>query len=538
MKQADLRTQIHDLAGAKAALRSALALRSEDVVALRKLADISLEDEDWRGAAEVLIRIARIRKEREELRWVFFTLGDIYDRHMPDPRRAEAAYLRVLKLFPRDLPAMERLAALYEGQKVHDKAAEVLEELSKAEVDPERNRAHRLRLAALYEAAGDARKTEATLEEARRNAATDLVVVRELADFYQRQNATNALAMHLRRAVNDFRHAIESDLGDAAAWPGLIEVLRWGNQTDAAAVAASAAQALGIVDVELAKLVDARGGAEGTGQRAATDMLDELLAPPLLNAPTRAVFGIAGEALEKALPLDLNAYRAEKIQRRDTTIRPLAVEVARWFGIPDVELYVTAAAPRVCVPVYSNPCTILFGTELLSMTDDREKMFVVARALKIAKAQLSIVVRAQPSEVVALLGGLVHSYDPHHMPPGVDPAHVEEAARRVTKNVQRRGRDELGPLVFEMAGRPGYDPAQLAMAASQWGNRVALIASGSAPAAVTALAKLSGERDLPADPTARIAMVQRFAEAAQLLRFAISDVHFDARQRLRGGPGA
>ena len=32
----------------------------------------------------------------------------------------------------------------------------------------------------------------------------------------------------------------------------------------------------------------------------------------ILNAPTRAVFGIAGEALEKALPLDLNAYRAEK----------------------------------------------------------------------------------------------------------------------------------------------------------------------------------------------------------------------------------
>ncbi|MBX3273311.1 MAG: hypothetical protein KF729_23815 [Sandaracinaceae bacterium] len=538
MKQADLRVQIQDLAGAKAALRAAIALRAEDVDALRKLADVSLEDEDWRGAAEVLIRIARVRKEREELRWVFFTLGDIYDRHMPDPSRAEAAYKRVLKLFPRDLPAMERLAALYVGQRAIAQAAEVLEELAKVEIDSERNLAHRLQLAGLYEEAGDARKTEATLEEARRHAATDLVVVRALADFYHRQKADAALAMHLRRAVNDFRHAIESDLGDAAAWPGLVEVLRWGNHLDAASCAASAASAAGTsLDPEAAKLVDARGSAAGAGARAAAGALDELLAPPALSPATRAVFRLAGEALEKSLPLDLNAYRAEKIDRRDTTIRPLAAEVARWFGIGDVELYVTAAAPRVCVPVFSNPCTILLGAELLAITDEREKLFVLARALKIAKSQLSIAVRAQPLEVVTLVGGLVHSFDQHHMPAGVDPAHVAEAARRVVRNLVRRGPDELGPLVFEMAGRPGYDPAQLAMAASQWGNRVALLAVGSVPSAVSALAKLSGERELPADPTARVAMLQRFTEAADLLRFAISDVYFDARQHVRGGAG-
>ena len=52
----------------------------------------------------------------------------------------------------------------------------------------------------------------------------------------------------------------------------------------------------------------------------------------------------------------------------------------------------------------------------------------------------------------------------------------------------------LGPLVFEMAGRPGYDPSLFAMAASEWGNRLALVATGAAPSAVSALAKLSGER--------------------------------------------
>ena len=537
VKQAELRQQISDTEGAKSALRSALALSPERLDALRSLANMCLDDEDWRGAAEVLIRIARIRKEREELRWVFFTLGDIYDRHMPDPQRAEAAFKRVLKLLPQDVAAMERLAKLYERENQLDKAAEVLAELARFDADPDSNREHRLELAQVFEQLGDARKAEQVLDEARKNAPTDLAVLRALAQFYQRQNASNALAMHLNRAVNDFRHALEADLGDAAAWPGLVEVLGWRGYVDSAAAAASAAQAIGLVDVEMSKLVDSRGAAPSGGQGAASDSLDEILAPPLLNAPTRAVFKLAGEALEKALAFDVAAYRAEKIDARDTSIRPIAMEVGRWFGTGNFELYVTSAAPRVCVPVYSNPITILLGSELVGITDDREKLFVLVRAFKIAKAQLSVVVRAQPHEVLALMGGLVQSYDVHHAPAGVDPNHIAEAARRVAKHVSRKARDELGPLVYEMSGRPGYEPARLAMAASEWGNRVALVASGSVPAAMSALAKLSGERELPADPTARIAMLQRFPEAASLLAFAVSDAHFEARKRAGIGRG-
>ena len=46
--------------------------------------------------------------------------------------------------------------------------------------------------------------------------------------------------MHLNRAVTDFRHAITTDPTDAAAWPGLVEVLSWRGRTDAARVCASA----------------------------------------------------------------------------------------------------------------------------------------------------------------------------------------------------------------------------------------------------------------------------------------------------------
>ncbi len=530
-KQAQLYTDLRDLANAKSALRAALAFSPEHVDALRKLADLCIEDEDWRGAAEVLIRIARVRKEREELRWVFFTLGDIYDQQMPDPQRAEAAFQRVLKLLPQDVPAMERLAVLYEREGQLPKAAEMRAELSRLDVDPDKNRAHRLKLAEIFERMNESRRSEQVLEDARKNASTDLQVLRALADFYKRQGAANALTMHLNRAVSDFRNAIKADLGDAAAWPGLVEVLGWRGDLDAGAAAASAAQAIGIVDVEMSKLLDVRGAAPGKGPAAAFENLDELLAPPPLPAPLRAVFRLAGETLERSLPFELAAYRAEKVGGRDTTIRPIAMECARWFGIAEPQIYITSAAPRVCVPVFSNPVTLLIGSELIGITDDREKLFVLVRALKIAQAQLSVVVRAQPQEVLALMGGLVQSYDPHHQPRGIDPTLVGDAARRIAKNVNKRTRDALGPMVFEMAGRPGYDPSRLAMASSEWGNRTALIASGSAPAAFSALAKLSGERELPNDPAARIAMLTRFPEASSLLNFAISDTHFEARRR-------
>ena len=277
-------------------------------------------------------------------------------------------------------------------------------------------------------------------------------------------------------------------------------------------------------------MVDPAGAAPGGGRGASAEGLDELLSPPAMSSATRAVFLMAHEALERVLPFDVKAYRADRIGPRDTLIRPIATEIARWFGVGQLEIYATAAAPRVCVPVDGNPVTLLIGADLLNIRDEREKAFILTRAVKIATLQMSVAIRAQPSDFVLAMAGLVNSYDPNYEPKGLDPGRVADAARRVAKYVPRKFRDQLQPLVFEMAGRPGYDPATLAMGASELGDRVALVAIGSMPAAVGALARLSGE-ELPAEPAARMALVRRHPEIAALVRFAISDEHFEARRR-------
>ncbi|MDQ3038087.1 MAG: hypothetical protein M3Y87_37185, partial [Myxococcota bacterium] len=286
-----------------------------------------------------------------------------------------------------------------------------------------------------------------------------------------------------------------------------------------------------IEDTDVSRLLDAAGGAPGASAAAADATLDDLMSPLSLPAALRAVMRVAGPSLEKVLPFDPRAYRAEKLGQRDGGLRGTALEVARWFGIGDVELWITPGAPRVCVPVSGGPpVALMIGRDLLAI-DERERAFVIARALKIARDGLSVAVRSQPQDLALAMAGLVHSFDPHYQPPGIDPAALADWSRRIVRQLPRRVADELGPVVFEMAGSHDYDPARMAMAASELGDRVALLALGSVPAALSALLKLSGEPGLAETSSARVAQLRRFPEVLALASFAVSDLHFEARSR-------
>jgi hypothetical protein len=533
--QASLREAQNDIEGARQALRSALASTSvegspEHLGVLKKLAQLSLAAEDHRGAAEALIRLAKLRHEVEELRWIFFELAGIYDRHIPDVKRAEAAYRRVLKLVPGDAPAMERLAALYGREKMLPQAVEMLEALLKVELDPDRMRQHRLALARIHEQSGDARRSEQTLEATRRASPTDLETLRTLADFYTRQKAQTALAMHLNRAAQDFRHALASDLSDEAAWIGLVEVLGWRGRHDAARATASAAVALGILDVEVAKLVDEHGNAPACQDVVRLPEVVDAIAPAALTSGAREAFVRLGPFLDKVFPLDPRSQRAEKLGPRDPSMVQILADVGQWIGAPELEVWVAPGSSRMLAPIGCQPPAILVGREILG-GPDAEQRFLVARAAYVARAGLSGVLRAPTPELDAMLAFVAQQLDSTHKPVGLDPALIQEHGRRLTKLVPRKTLEEVGPLVLEMVGAPEYDAARLPMAVSELGDRVALLVTGAVPPALTSILKLAG---LPADATdvsARVAAVRKSPEAASLLTFAVSEACFDARRR-------
>jgi cyanophycinase-like exopeptidase len=88
------------------------------------------------------------------------------------------------------------------------------------------------------------------------------------------------------------------------------------------------------------------------------------------------------------------------------------------------------------------------------------------------------------------------------------------------------------PLAIEMGGAPGFDPSRLGLHAAELGDRLALLALGATPSALSALLALANTR-LPeaAGSAERVTATKKVPEAWSLVRFAISDAHFDARHR-------
>jgi len=525
--------KLGDRAGAAASLRAALTLDPDRLDALRRVAELCADAADWRGAAEANIRIAKLTKEIDELRDVFARLGAIYDEHIPDPKRAEAAYRRVLKLAPTDLSALGRLARLYEREQQWASAVAVLKQLAELDPDPDQIRQHRFELAQAFERLGQPRDAEATLEASRREAPTDPVIVRALADFYRRQDAQSALAMHLNRAVSDLRQALDADLTDASAWEALIEVFGWRGRRDAARVAASAAQSAGIVLGDDALQVGVGGVVPGASAAAIAAEVDELLASagPWSTA-ARQVFALAGDAIDKTLPpLDLKAARAERTSLRDLAFRPQLEELAKTFGVADVEVWVTAGTPRACMAIGSQPATLLLGRDLIAPGFDAgERAFLLARALYVARLNLTAAVRAQPADLAIAVAGMMRHFDPNYAPPGVSPAALDDAAKRFGKALPRKVRDDLFALVCEMMGARTFDPLRLGAAATELADRVALLATGTVPSAVSALLWSAAAETSVRGPR-RADAVRRVAAARALVAFAISDVHLEARQR-------
>ncbi len=508
-------------------LREALEFSPEHLKGLAQLANLlGVDASQQRERAELLIRIARLSRDPDELCDVFFKLGEIYDEHMPDPKRAEAAYRRVLKLSPRHQPALERLSALQKRSGQTEAAAESLERLIYIAERAEQKRDVSFELSRLREGAGELREAEDVLERLRKISPTDVLVLREMAEFYRRRQAQTALAMHLNRSANDLRQALVGAPGDAALWTALVEMLQEKGRKDAASAAASSAFAAGISSEMLARLVASDGSMLGLESGAFSELLDDLLFPNLLPPAIRILFRHGAEAMGRASPLDLKALAAEKLDRKHP-LRAIATEFAKAAGFSEAELYVTAQLPRAFVPASDAPLTILIGKAMLDTTTVSEQRFLMARACKIAKSQMSLTCRLRPDEVSLLLAGLLHAQVPNYRAKGLEPATVEETGRRIQKHLSRKAREEMLPHVVELAAQPELDLSSAYALASSAGNRSALLATGNVSAGISALCKLSGSNETRPD----VAKLTAFEEARELLAFSISEPHFEARQR-------
>ena len=111
-------------------------------------------------AVDVLVRRARVERRTDEIAEIFLRLGQIYSEHIPDPRRAVAAYGRALELLPDHIPALSQLSTLFLQQQRPDAAVPLLERLAELVPDREQKVAYLHRAAHFLEGTGERRSAQ------------------------------------------------------------------------------------------------------------------------------------------------------------------------------------------------------------------------------------------------------------------------------------------------------------------------------------------------------------------------------------------
>ncbi|KPK17008.1 MAG: hypothetical protein AMJ62_03070 [Myxococcales bacterium SG8_38] len=526
LEQAAQRRERGDAEGVVDALHECLELDPHHFAALAQLVDAHRHAENYQGAAEALIRIARLKRSTDEQAWAFSQLGEIYHEHLGDLERAEASLRRARELAPGHTETLDRLASVLTLRGNALESARLLEALVRRAADDAQRRDYRIRLAGAVEQAGQARQAELVLERLRADQPTDPDVILAVADFYERQGDSPAGAMHLNRALNDLRTALEAEPGDEALWITLVRVLHRRHGPGPASCAASAAIAIGHPASLFEGDVTARHEALGEPEVPLRPAIHAVVAPPGLPPTLRRLFTLCEHSFDKVLPFDAAAWRLRKPSSEHRSLVEEAGAVAQAMGISEPRLKVTYVAPSACIPISGDPPTLVIGGHLHETTTPQERVFLFARALEVAANHLAPALRARPGELDAALVALLHGHEEARQ--GLDPRQNQELRRKLLKAVPRRWRDEVESLVLELRGNPSFSARSAPFAISELGDRVALTLTGDVPSAVDALLKMAG-KTVPPNDAGRLGAIREVPEAWAIIRFAISDAHFEAR---------
>jgi tetratricopeptide (TPR) repeat protein len=516
--------EIGDADAAKRALSFALEASPDHPDALAAFADLSVAEQDWPGAEQALIRLARLVPDTDRQASIYSRLGALYDEHLPNPERAELAYREVLRRIPGDVTAQEKLVQVYRRAGDAAKAIEVQQALLAAAKTPDEKRRRTVELAAVHEQVGrDPRKAEALLEGARKEFPNDVELLSAVAAFYTRSNRVPALHVLLDRAAGDARRALATGRFDVNLFAMLGAVAKLRDRTQAARIADATVAA-----------IEGRPSDLPRGDRRASDpALDDLLAPDLLTPAFRALLTKSGEILDVASPVDLRALRAAPLPQPAPAAGTDIRELGASFGLPSLEVFVSPALGAVCMPVGSHPPQIVVGQALMTSGDDEVRRFLVRRALKAVQARASALSRSAPIDLLPLISAYLLLFAPDWQPTAVDPGKLRDVHARLLKAKPKRLDDDIGMLALEVIGSLGNRASTLHTVVNGWGNRVALLACGDLSVAFTAIARAAGHASGPAPSgPERATWINRNAEARDLAVFSVSDAYAEVRSKL------
>lgn len=167
--------------------------RSDAVVSLSQLYEASGRNEDLAELLDAQIRSARDRGDAEAELKFQVRLGEIYEGKMGDRTRAIETYQSVLDRNPQHRGALDALARLYQADKNHEQAAQILERLAEMSRGQEALMLS-IVLADEYKALKDSERAATALERGLAVDPRNEMIRRRLRDLYAASEAWGKLA--------------------------------------------------------------------------------------------------------------------------------------------------------------------------------------------------------------------------------------------------------------------------------------------------------------------------------------------------------
>ena len=523
-------TQLDDDVLATEHLRSLLVHDRSDREVLERLVRVYERRELWVDAADSLIRLARLERDRARLRDILFRLGSIYQRQVGDEKRAIISYGKVIALEPEHKEALFRLSELYFAAGDFANALNSTLKLLEIERGLDRQVDLLLRVAKIREdGLRDHHLAAQTLRRAMELAPADLKAIGALCGFYARQGDQRSVMIHLDRSIATMRARLTDDPVELFAYRALFRIFGWRKHLDGRLCAAQVLQALGAADKEEREFLERyQGGVGAPGAALGGAESDNWLFMETIPGGFRQIFQLMTGPLSKLRRGDLRAHRLstqDRVSVGGHPVKRIGDALAKDFGVPAYELYVSRQAPRCIVVENTDPPAVILGSALLDNATEAEVQFLMGRCLWVIAKSMMLPARF-PEDVEILVAGVVRQYVSDFAPEGIEPGLLADITKQVGRVMPRRLKQELMPFALECSG-DAVPLGEIGPAVIHSANRAGLLACRSIGAAVTSLRKAAED---PASPAGGEMSVLDNPEAEELLRFAVSDGYFELRR--------
>lgn len=506
------------------ALEPALHAFPDDTSALEVKAEIALAVDDLLEAEFTYTRLLKIETDTTKQAQLYRKLGLLYERSEGKLDAAQSAFHRLLEILPADPDALSALVRLSLARGDTAEAIRLQNLLVDAAIESLDQRQRLIELARIYESAAlDRRRAEEILEKARRKWQNDSVILRALAEFYQRVADGAALQVLLDRSATEARRALHTGRFEIAFFEVLATVASLRDQPDYAHVAGAVVSALQGTPTAL----------PGVGPPSESSRFDEILAPEVLNLPLRAMLQRTGWVLDAALPVDLSALQVAALADVNSGLYEHTQDLANRFDLVGLMIWVSNVIGQTCIPVQSRPPVLVLGQPLLESKNALVRDFLLIRAMKALQTHTACLARAAPVDLWPLLAAYLGLFLPNWLPTGVDTKRIEDNKQNMLGVLANAYTHDMAALAQDVVLALGNRASQLGEAVNEWGSRTALLALGDPSVALDALALTTGSGPLPADSAVeRVKWVIRHTEARNVAIFSVSEAYMQLRAQL------